>query len=224
MSLYICSTPIGNLEDISLRCLRILKEVDIIACEDTRHTKKILNKYEISQALTSYHKFNIKAKTSYLVNLLKEGKSIALVSDSGTPGISDPGFELIKEAINNNIKIIPIPGPSSPIVALTLSGFQMERFLFLGYLPKKKGKRQKTLEEAKRFSGSVIFLESPYRLIKALEDVKLVFGESIKIAVARELTKVFEELIRGTAKEVAEHFSTKKPKGEIVVVVDNVEA
>lgn len=221
MPLYICSTPIGNLEDITLRCLKILREVDLIACEDTRHTKKLLNKYEISQALTSYHKFNIKAKTSYLVNLLKEGKNIALVSDSGTPGISDPGFELIKETIKNNIKIVPIPGPSSPIVALTLSGFTMDKFIFLGYLPKKKGKKQKTLEETKKFSGSIIFFESPYRLSKSLKDAMIVFGENTKIAVVRELTKVFEEIVRGTLKEVTEHFLNKKPKGEIIMVVDN---
>ena len=217
--LYICATPIGNLEDITLRALRILKEVDVIAAEDTRHTKKLLNKHRISTTLTSYHKFNIREKTKYILNLIKEGKSAALVSDAGMPGISDPGYELIKEAIKEGIAIVPIPGPTASITALASSGLPTDCFAFEGFLPAKEGERVKVLNRLKDDSRTLIFYEAPHRLVKMLQDLKKVFG-SRKVVLARELTKKFEEFVRGSIEELLSKFETKKPKGEFVVIVE----
>src|SRR3989338_7008399 len=156
MALYVVATPIGNLEDITFRAVRILSEVDLIAAEDTRHTKILLNKYNIQTPVTSYHKFNIKAKTSYLIDLVRQGKNIALVSDSGMPGISDPGYELIRESVNQNVKVVPIPGPSALITALAVSGLPIDEFIFAGFLPKKPGKKIKKIKELKSEAGTII--------------------------------------------------------------------
>ncbi|MFA6431126.1 MAG: 16S rRNA (cytidine(1402)-2'-O)-methyltransferase [Candidatus Margulisiibacteriota bacterium] len=215
--LYVVATPIGNLEDITHRALRILAEVDLIAAEDTRHSKILLSHYSISTPLTSYHKFNEKIKSSHLVDLLKEGKNIALISDSGMPGISDPGYRIIRDAIDAGLRVEPIPGPSAIVAALAVSGLRTDRFIFEGFLPRKPGKKAKKLEELKDFDGSVIIYESPFRVIKTLQDALGVFGDC-ETAVCRELTKKFEEVVRGKLSEVLEHFKTKAPKGEFVIV------
>lgn len=219
-TLFVVATPIGNLEDITFRAVRILSEVDLIAAEDTRHTKILLTKYNINTPMTSYHKFNIKSKTSYLVNLLKQGQKIALVSDSGMPGVSDPGYELIREAISQNVRVEPIPGPSAAITALAVSGFPTDRFVFEGFLPKKPGKKTKKLKELKNEERTVIIYESPYRLVKTLEDIKEVAGNR-QVAVCRELTKKFEEIIRGRISKTLEIFKEKSPKGEIVIIIES---
>lgn len=217
--LFIVATPIGNLEDITFRAVRILSEVDLIAAEDTRHTRILLSKYNINTPLTSYHKFNIKAKTPYIISIIREGKNLALVSDSGMPGISDPGYELIKAAIDAGIKVEPIPGASAAVTALAVSGLPTDRFIFEGFLPRKPGKKKKILESLRNELRSIIIYESPYRVIKTLEEIKEVFAER-QIAVCRELTKKFEEIIRGTATEVLDKFKTKKPLGEFVIVIE----
>lgn len=213
------ATPIGNLEDVTHRALRILSEVDLIAAEDTRRTKKLLDHYQISTPQTSYHKFNIKAKTDYLIKLIKEGQKIALVSDAGMPGISDPGYELIREAVGQGIRITPIPGPSAVITALAVSGLPTDKFIFLGFLPKKPGKRRKALKELIDFEGTIVLYESPYRLVKCLQDILATLGDR-KVAAARELTKIYEEVVRGKASEVLEKFDKKAPKGEVVVLIE----
>ncbi|OGC06842.1 16S rRNA (cytidine(1402)-2'-O)-methyltransferase [candidate division WOR-1 bacterium RIFOXYD2_FULL_36_8] len=217
--LFVVSTPIGNLEDITFRAVRILSEADIIASEDTRHTKILLDRYSIKTLLSSYHKFNVKSKTNYFIDLLREGKKVALVSDAGTPGISDPGYELIEAAIKNNIQIVPIPGASAFTVALSVSGLSTDRFLFLGFLPRKPGKIRKILKMFTIFDGTIIIYESPYRLLKTLKFVQEVFGER-NVVIARELTKKFEEILRGTVSSVYEKFVGRNIKGEIVLLID----
>jgi len=219
MSLFVVATPIGNLEDITFRAIRILAEVDLIAAEDTRHTKILLTRYNINTQMTSYHKFNIKAKTPQLIDFLRQGKTIALVSDSGMPGISDPGYELIREAANQNIRVEPIPGASAAITALAVSGLPTDRFVFLGFLPKKPGKKRKTLENLKDETGSIIIYESPYRVVKTLQDIDQVLGDR-SVSICRELTKKFEEIIRGKVGDVLEKLKDRKVKGEVVVVVE----
>ncbi|MBD3360509.1 16S rRNA (cytidine(1402)-2'-O)-methyltransferase [Candidatus Peregrinibacteria bacterium] len=215
--LYIVSTPIGNLEDITLRGLRILKEADIIAAEDTRHTKILLNKYDIKTPLLSYHSYSGKAKLDKIIGLLKEGKNIALTSDAGTPGISDPAYSLIKTALKENIKVSPIPGPSSLLAALVMSGLPMNQFLYLGFLPLKKGRNTliKSLADEKR---TIVIFEAPHRLLKTLNDLLEYLGNR-QIAVCREITKIYEEAFHGTIKEAAQYFSKKKPKGEFTLVI-----
>ncbi|MFH1542692.1 MAG: 16S rRNA (cytidine(1402)-2'-O)-methyltransferase [bacterium] len=220
-TLFVVATPIGNLEDITFRAVRILSEVDLIAAEDTRTTKNLLTRYEITTQLTSYHKFNIKGKTDHLINLLRSGQNIALVSDAGTPGISDPGYELIKAAIEQGIKVEPIPGPSAAITALSVSGLPTEEFTFIGFLPKKPGKRRKALKNFKDDERTVVIYESPYRLLKTLADILTVLGER-RVVVGRELTKKFEEIVRGTPTELLNHFSEKAVKGEIVIIIGPV--
>lgn len=217
--LYICATPIGNLEDITLRALRILKEVDLIAAEDTRETKKLLDRYNITTPLTSYHKFNLRKKTDLLIRKLKKGASIALTSDAGMPGISDPGYELIKEAIVEGITVIPVPGPSAAITALAISGLPTDKFVFEGFLPRIKGKRRKILEDLKKESRTIIIYEAPHRTLDTLEDIMSVLGNR-KVSVARELTKKFEEVLRGKVKDILVSFKTKKPKGELVIIIE----
>lgn len=212
------ATPIGNLEDITYRAVKTLSEVDLIAAEDTRQTKKLLDRYNIKTPLTSYHKFNIKAKTSHLIDQIQDGKKLALVTDSGMPGISDPGYELIREAIENNIRVIPIPGPSAAVTALAVSGLPTDKFIFLGFLPKKPGKRRKALKDLLDFDGSIILYESPFRIIKCLEDILSQMGDR-EVAIGRELTKIYEEVIRGKASEIIKRFKTKSPKGEMVLIV-----
>ncbi|MEA3493965.1 MAG: 16S rRNA (cytidine(1402)-2'-O)-methyltransferase [Candidatus Margulisiibacteriota bacterium] len=217
-TLFIVATPIGNLEDITFRAVRILSEVDLIAAEDTRTTKILLNKYQINTELTSYHKFNIKAKTPKLIELIKQGQNIALVSDSGMPAISDPGYELVRNAVGAGIKVEPIPGASAAISALAVSGLPTERFVFEGFLPKKPGKKRKVLRSLQDDPRTIIIYESPFRLVKTLVEVKEILGDR-EVAVCREMTKKFEEIIRGKAGDVLEKISDKKVRGEIVLVV-----
>lgn len=221
-TLYIVATPIGNLEDISLRALRILKEVDLIACEDTRVTKKLLFRYQIKTPTISYHQHSRPAKIDYLVNQLKTGKSLALVSDSGTPAISDPGAKLISKAIGqlkDKLKIVPVPGPSALVAAASISGLPADRFIFLGFLPHKKGKEKffKSIAEA---GLTVIFYESSHRILKTLEKLKEVLDKKRQIVVCRELTKKFETVIRGPAEEAAKEVKKGKIKGEFVLVIE----
>lgn len=218
MSLFIVATPIGNLEDITYRAVKVLSGVDLIAAEDTRVTGILLKNYNIKKPLTSYHKFNIKEKTDNLINLLKEGKKIALVSDAGTPGISDPGEELVKAAVENNIEVIPIPGSSGIITALSVCGLPTKSFSFYGFLPKKPGKRKKLLEGLKEREETIVIYESPYRLDKCLHDI-IDELEDREVVVGRELTKKFEEFVRGKATEVLRHFQKKKAKGEVIILV-----
>ncbi len=217
--LYVVSTPIGNLSDITLRAIEILKQVDLIAAEDTRHTGILLKNYNITTSLTSYHDFNKDKKAPELLQKLTSGSSIALVSDAGTPGISDPGYLLIKLAIENQIQVVPIPGPAAFVSALVVSGLPTDRFVFEGFLPNKSQKRKKRLEELTQEKRSLIFYESPYRLLKFLEEVKQTLGDR-RVSVARELTKKFEEIKRGTVSEVQEYFQKGKIKGELVIVVE----
>lgn len=216
--LYIVSTPIGNLEDITLRALRILKEVDIIACEDTRQTRKLLTKYEIpSKSLIPYHDKNERSKSKHLLNLLLAGKSIALVSDSGTPLLSDPGYHIINLCIDNNIPIIPIPGPSALLAALTVSGASLTNFQFLGFFPKKQKSKTETLEKIKKAPVSVLY-ESPHRIQKTLKLLSETIPDK-KIVICRELTKKHEEIIRGTIAEVYNNLKERTLKGEIVLII-----
>jgi 16S rRNA (cytidine1402-2'-O)-methyltransferase len=216
--LYIVSTPIGNLEDITLRALRTLKEVDYVAAEDTRHVQILLNKYEIKVPTISYHSYSNDTKLEQLIAILKEGKSVALVSDAGTPGISDPAYTLIRRAIEEDIRIIPIPGPSSLLAAVVMSGLAMHQFLYLGFLPLKKGRQTllKALEEEKR---TIVIFESPHRILRTLSDLLKFLGDR-KIAVCREMTKIYEEALRMKISEALEHFKTKAPKGEFVLVIE----
>lgn len=218
--LFIVSTPIGNLKDITLRALETLKEVDYIAAEDTRHTKILLDAYEISKPLISFFEHNQNYKTKDIITKLKEGKKIALVSDAGTPGISDPGYPLIQAALAEGIKIEVIPGVCAAIMALTASGLPAHRFMFEGFLPVKSGARRKVLESLKDFEGTAIFYESPHRIEKTLKDIEEVL-ENATVVCARELTKMFEEVKQGTAKELQEHFIKHPPKGEFVVLINS---
>lgn len=215
--LYIVATPIGNLEDITLRAIRTLKEVDYIAAEDTRHVQILLKKYEINTPALSYHSYSSNDKLEKIVSLLKEGKSVALVSDAGTPGISDPAYSLIRRAIEENIRIVPIPGASSLLAALVMSGHAMHQFLYLGFLPLKKGRQTllKSLAEEKR---TIVIFESPHRLLRTLNDLKEYLGDR-DIAVCREITKIYEEALRIKISEAIEHFTKTSPKGEFVLVI-----
>jgi len=214
-TLYIVSTPIGNLKDITYRAVETLKSVDLIAAEDTRRTKILTSHYDIKTPLTSYFEYNKITKGDYLIRLLKEGKSVALVSDAGTPGISDPGNHIIKSAIDEGIKIDHIPGPCALVAALVLSGMPTDKFIFEGFLPIKSGARKNRLKSFLGLKKTIIFYESPHRLLKTLEDIKEVFGD-IKIVCLRELTKKFEEIRRETVSEMINHFTTNKVRGEFV--------
>jgi 16S rRNA (cytidine1402-2'-O)-methyltransferase len=215
--IYLVATPIGNLEDITYRGVRILKEVPLIAAEDTRVTKTLLKAYQIDTKLTSYHDHNKERVTPQLLDHLQDG-DLALVSDAGTPGINDPGFYLVQAALAAGHKVIPIPGPNAPIAALSASGFPSDNFLYLGYLPRKSKGRQDLLKELKDQPWTLVFLETPHRLLSSLEDMLFILGER-KIAVARELTKLHEEIFRGTVKKAINHYQTKEPKGEITLIV-----
>jgi len=217
-TLYIVGTPIGNLEDITFRAVRILKEVDLIAAEDTRTTGILLKHYNIEKPLTSYYEHNKLSKGNYLVTQLLAGKNIAVVSDAGTPCISDAGSALVDEASKNGIKVVAVPGPSAVVSALSVSGLQADRYIFLGFLKKKPSKRRKELEACKHEDKVIVFYESPHRIVKALEDVRTVMGE-VFVCVNRELTKKFEETVRGSSTEVINYFTAKKILGEFCVVV-----
>jgi len=217
--LYVVSTPIGNLEDITLRALRVLKEVDMVASEDTRHTGLLLKHYGIKKRLESYHDFNKERKAPALIEELKSGRSLAVTSDAGTPGISDPCYLLVKLAIQENIRVIPIPGASALLSALVVSGLPTDRFTFEGFLPVKSGRRRKRLEELHEEKRTLIFYESPHRLLKTLQDISEILGER-KMIVARELTKKFEEIKRGTPAEIKDYFQKSKVRGELVLVIE----
>lgn len=216
--LYVIATPIGNLEDVTLRALRILKEVDLIACEDTRVTRKLLTHYSVSARVISYYEQNRLVKTPVIVEQLKQGKNVALVTDSGTPGISDPGFFLVKEVIKQNISVIAVPGPSAVISALSVSGLPINEFIFLGFISRKPGKIIKELRQCLETEKTVVFYESPYRLIKTLGIINQEFP-AVQVAVCRELTKMFEEILRGTPAQVLEKLAGKEVKGEITIVL-----
>jgi len=217
--LYIVATPIGNLEDVTKRALRILSEVDLILCEDTRITKKLLDYYQIKTPTMSYHQHSKLQKIDYIINFLKKGKNVALVSDAGTPGISDPGnklVELVTRELGDKVKVISIPGPSALTAAVSLSGLPMDRFLFLGFLPTKK-KRKKFFEQIRSSKYPIIFYESPHRIIKTLKEVG--FSDK-KVAVCRELTKKFETIYRGTIGEVLGQIKKDTTRGEFVVIIE----
>ena len=216
--LYICGTPIGNLEDITLRVLKILKEVKLIAAEDTRHTKKLLNHYQINTKVTSYYEYNKIKKATYLVEMLKNSQDIALVSDAGMPGISDPGYVLVNLALINNIKIIPIPGVSALITALVVSGLPTDKFVFEGFLPRKIKERKRYFKSIENEERTIIFYEAPHRLKRTLKDMLEIWGDR-KIVIARELTKMYEEIIRGKLNRVLSEINAKDIKGEITLVV-----
>ncbi len=215
--LYIVATPIGNLEDITLRAINTLKEVDYIAAEDTRHVQILLKKYEIDKPTISFHAWSDERKLTQLLDLLKEGKEIALVSDAGTPGISDPGYVLVKAAIENGVTVVPIPGPSAFLAALSASGLPTHQFLYLGFLPMKKG-RQTLLDTFHDEQRTIVFYESPHRLLKTLSEFAEKFPQR-QMVVARELTKIYEEFFRGTPGQALEHFQKKTPKGEFVIML-----
>jgi len=217
-TLYIVSTPIGNLKDITFRAVEILKSVDLIAAEDTRHTRILTAHYEIRVPLTSYFEHNKMAKGDYLISMLQEGKNVALVSDAGTPGVSDPGAHIIKLAIENGIKLDHIPGPCAAIAGLVLSGMPTDKFVFEGFLPNKSGARKNRLKKFLGEERTVIFYESPHRIVKTLLDMREVFGD-IRIACLRELTKKFEETRRQNVSELIEHFTKTKPLGEFVICI-----
>lgn len=219
MKLYIIPTPIGNLEDITLRALRILKEVDVILAEDTRTTGKLLHHLDIKKKMMSHHLHNEHETVAKVVEMIKAGEKVALVSDAGTPSISDPGFLLVRECVKNEIEIDCLPGATAFVPALVNSGLPSDRFCFEGFLPQKKG-RQTKLEKLKDEERTMIFYESPFRLIKALEQFIVVFGADRKASVSREISKMYEETKRGTLQELAEYFATKTIKGEIVIVVE----
>ena len=215
--LFLVATPIGNLEDITYRAIKILKEVDIIAAEDTRHTLKLLNHYEISKPLISYHRHNEEVKSDILIDKLLEGKNIAVVSDAGTPGISDPGEEVVKEAIKNNIEVIPIPGACALVNALIASGLNTKEFLFLGFLPLNKKNRENALNKIKKSKSTVILYEAPHKLINTLQGLLKNVGD-INCVLAREITKIHEEFIRGNISNLIEKI--QEPKGEYVILLD----
>jgi len=220
--LYLVATPIGNMEDITLRAIEVLRRVDLVAAEDTRHTKVLFDRHGIDTPLTSYHEHNERSKAAQLVKKLETGGSIAVVSDAGTPGISDPAYRLVSQAIDSGVGVVPVPGASSVLAALTVSGLPTDRFVFEGFLPWKKGARTRKLKELEVESRTVVFFESPHRILRLLGELDERWGGR-RVAVARELTKRFEEVLRGTAGEVRGAIESRgKPKGEFVVVVEGL--
>jgi 16S rRNA (cytidine1402-2'-O)-methyltransferase len=219
-TLYLVATPIGNLADITHRALQILKDVDLIACEDTRHTHKLLNHYGINTKTISYHEHNEQQRAAELIERLKQGSDIAVVSDAGTPSISDPGFRLVRAAIENEIQVVPVPGPSALIAALIAAGLPTDEFFFAGFLPSRSNARRARLAELQSVPGTLIFYEGPHRLAETLKDAYEILGER-EAVVARELTKLHEEIRRGRLSELAADYAGKKDvRGEIVVLVD----
>ena len=217
--LYIVPTPIGNLEDITLRAINVLKSVDFILAEDTRTSSHLMRHLGIEKPMHSHHKFNEHATVGRVVESIAAGKDVALVSDAGTPGISDPGFLLVRRCVEEGIEVVTLPGPTALIPALVQSGFPCDRFCFEGFLPQKKG-RMKRLEELSSETRTVIFYESPYRVVKCLEQIAETFGTERRVAVVREITKKFEETVRGSVAEAITHFKAHEPKGEFVIVVE----
>lgn len=219
-TLYLVGTPIGNLEDITMRAISTLQRVDLVAAEDTRHTIKLFNHFKIQTELTSYHEHNKISKGPKLVEMLKEGKSIALVSDAGMPGISDPGTDLVEEVVKQGLKIVPIPGPSAGITALVASGLRTDKFTFFGFLDRDKKVRRGQVEEIKAERTTVILYEAPHRLKATLKDLGEALSCDRKVVVARELTKKYEEFVRGTIEEVNQHFQNNEVKGEFVILIE----
>lgn len=215
--LYLVATPIGNLEDITYRAIDVLKNVDIIAAEDTRHSLKLLNYYEIKKPLISYHRHNEDVKTEGLINKLMEGKNIAVITDAGTPGISDPGEEIVKEAVEKKIEIVPIPGACALVNALIVSGLNTKKFAFYGFLPLNKKNRKNTIEEIKNENKTIILYEAPHKLVKTLQDLLESVGD-VECVIAKEITKIHEKYIRGTLSSVLE--GLEEPKGEYVILLD----
>lgn len=222
--LYIVGTPIGNLEDVTYRAVRILKEADLVACEDTRQTRKLLDHYGIEKPLVSYHEHNESARAQELVAKLKAGTTIAQVSDAGMPGISDPGYRVVKLAVESGIPVIPIPGPSAVIAGLAASGLPTDAFEFRGFPPAKAGQRRTTLEELIPLQHTIIFYEAPHRIRETLEDIVRILGRERPVVIARELTKIHEEFVRGTAQEVLEAVQGRELKGEITLLIGRGEA
>ena len=219
-TLYLVATPIGNLADITHRALQILKDVNLIACEDTRHTRKLLQHYGIDTKTISYHEHNEQQRAAELIDLLKQGNDIAVVSDAGTPSISDPGFRLVRAAIENEVAVVPVPGPSALISALIAAGLPTDEFFFAGFLPSRSHARRSRLNELRSVPGTLIFYEAPHRLATTLTDVLEILGER-EAVVARELTKVHEEIRRGRLSELAAHYASgENARGEIVVLID----
>ncbi len=216
--LYLVSTPIGNLEDITLRAIKVLRRVDLIAAEDTRRAKRLLGRYRIRASLTSLFEHNEPSKKEILVKRIVEGEEIALISDAGTPGISDPGFRLVQRAIEEGVEVISIPGPTALIAALAVSGLPTDSFHFFGFLPPKGGKRKRRLEEIRELRGTIILYEAPHRLLRTLRDLRDICGDR-QIVMTRELTKLYEEVIRGGITEVIEGLGGRQIKGEITLVV-----
>lgn len=223
-ALYLVGTPIGNLEDITLRALRVLKEVDVIACEDTRQTQKLLIHYAIATRTTSYHEHNEMTRSAELVKEMQEGASVALVTDAGMPGISDPGYRLIALAIRHHVPVVPVPGASAFLAALVASGLPTDSFRFSGFLPAKRGERRAALEGIKNSPRTQVFYEAPHRIVETLEDVCEVLGNARHVVVAREVTKIHEEFLRGRAGEVLENLKARAAvKGEITLLIGKAE-
>ena len=216
--LYIVPTPIGNLDDITIRAVQVLKKVDLILCEDTRRSKKLLNHLGIKSQLRSHHKFNEHSEVSYIVKKIVEGSNMALISDAGVPGISDPGFLIVRTCLENNIETECLPGPTAFVPALVVSGLPIDKFIFEGFLPAKKGRKSR-LEKLALESRTMVFYESPHKLLRTLLDFDNFFGSNRKISISRELTKLYEETLRGPIKEMVAIYSNKKPKGEYVIIV-----
>jgi len=224
-ALYLVGTPIGNLEDITLRALRVLKEVDLIACEDTRQTQKLLNHYAIATRTTSYHQHNEMTRSAELVKQMQEGASVALVTDAGMPGISDPGYRLIALAIRHRVPVVPIPGAAAFLAALVASGLPTDSFRFSGFLPAKRGARRAALDAIRNSPRTQVFYETPHRIVEALEDVCEVLGAARLVVVAREVTKLHEEFLRGRASEVLENLKSREAvKGEITLLIGKAES
>ena len=222
-TLYVCGTPIGNLQDITIRALDVFRNVDLIAAEDTRRTRKLLAHFEIPTKTISYHEHNEFSRAPQLIEMIKEGKQVALVTDAGMPGISDPGAHLVDCVLSNNLKVVSIPGPSAVVTALSVSGFSADEFTFVGFLPRKGKRREEALESLAQETRVAVIYESPYRLTRTLSDLVPVLGGDRKVVVTRELTKLHEEIIKGTLEEVREEFSQRTIKGEITIVVGNKE-
>jgi 16S rRNA (cytidine1402-2'-O)-methyltransferase len=219
-TLYLIATPIGNLEDMTHRAVRLLGEVDVIACEDTRHTKKLLNHYGINTRTVSYHEHNERGRAAELIERLKSGADVAVVSDAGTPGISDPGFRLARMAIDNDVQVVPVPGASALVSALVASGLPTDEFFFGGFLPARSGARRARLAELRSLPATLIFYEGPHRIVATLKDAQEILGER-QAVVARELTKMHEEIARGSLSELATRFSAaESARGEMVLIID----
>lgn len=217
--LYICPTPIGNLDDMTIRTIKVLESVDLIAAEDTRHSLRLLNHFEIKKPLTSYHEHNKLEKGPQLIDKIIKGESIALISDAGMPGISDPGEELIALAIESGVEVVGLPGPTASMLALVLSGLSTEKFVFEGFLPSKKGGRRQVLESLKAETRTIIVYESPHRIKKVLEDIDEIYGDR-RMSLSRELTKKYEEINRGTACDILNMYGDREIRGEIVLVIE----